>query len=489
MQGWGRWSAVLAAAGAAVAAPAQAETPAWRFHADPVLGTSLDLVAVTRDPADARRAADAARAEIDRLDSLLSGWRPDSELSRLNRSDALAVSPELYAVLSACEQWRTRTGGAFDARQGQVFALRRTAEATEPQTLRRLWTAASEAQVRLDPATRTVFRPQTVTFAPEALAKGYAVDAAMAAARAAAPELAGLMIDIGGDLRCWGQGPANGGWTVGVAEPFEAGDNAAPAVLLRADGRALATGGARADDGYNHIAGGDGHLRASVIAPTAAQADALATALCAMPAQAGMTLAESMPGVEARTVDADGRVRTTSGWRSLVLAPDAPPARLIRTADAAANPAAAPWPAKFAVTIDYRLPQKEARAYSPYVAIWITDENSKLVRGLAMLGGKLDYVSENYIWWRRFGRARPQIVAAISRPTKRAGKYSIVWDGKGDDGQPVGQGKYTVHIEATREDGLHSYQAMEVMLGADPAQAAAEAGDELGAADLHYGRR
>ena len=290
------------------------------------------------------------------------------------------------------------------------------------------------------------------------------------------------MIDIGGDLRCWGRGPD--GWIAGVAAPGAFEDNAAPAVLVRAADRALATSGRR-DEGFHHVVGGAAMSSATVLAPTAAEADALATALCAMPASAGMELVERLPGIEARVVDVDGSVAVSSGWESLTVAPAEAPARLIRAAESVASP----WPDKFAVTVNYELPRRGARAYSPYVAIWITDEGGHLVRALAMLGGKLDYVSENYIWWRRYARSRPQIVAAVSRPTKRPGKYSLVWDGKDDMGAPVGQGRYTVHIEATREDGLHSYQSMEMMLGTAPVDAASPSGDELGPASARYGRR
>jgi thiamine biosynthesis lipoprotein len=488
MPSWNRFAALLAGAGAVASLAAPAQAQAWRFRANPVLGTSLDLVAIAADRAQAKLAADAARAEIARLDALLSGWRADSELARLNAAASLTVSPDLFAVLAACERWRAVTGGAFDARQGDVFALRRAAAGhgvvPDADMLRRLWTAAGACDVGLDAATRTVTRPQAVRFAPEALAKGYVVDAALAAARIAAPGVCGLMIDIGGDLRCWGQGPSGRGWTVGVADPAETADNASPAVMMRADGRALATSGPR-DDGYNHIAGGAAGRRASVIAPTAAEADALATALCAMPVQTGLALVETLPGVEARVAEASGAARVSSGWSATTVSAPEPPARLIRAADSLT----APWPTRFALTIDYELPSRGGRAYSPYVAIWITDENNQLVRALTMLGAKLDYVSENYIWWRRYGRARPQIVAAISRPTRHAGRYSAVWDGKDDLGQPVGQGRYTVHVEAVREKGLHSYQAMELMLAGDPVQAMAPAGDELGDTMVRYGRR
>src|SRR5690348_4263175 len=105
MEGRGRFAAWLGAAGAAaaIAAPASAAAPAWRFHGQ-ALGTSLDIVAVAPARDTARIAAEAARAEIARLDAILSGWRPDSELARLNAADRLAVSEDLYRVIAGTER-------------------------------------------------------------------------------------------------------------------------------------------------------------------------------------------------------------------------------------------------------------------------------------------------------------------------------------------------------------------------------------------------
>ena len=69
---------------AAVSQPAQAAVQ--RFHDDHVLGTSMEFLVAGADTATALRALGAARAEIARLDRVLSGWRPDSELARLNAS-------------------------------------------------------------------------------------------------------------------------------------------------------------------------------------------------------------------------------------------------------------------------------------------------------------------------------------------------------------------------------------------------------------------
>jgi hypothetical protein len=108
-------------AGAALLAPTVLAQPVQaavhRFHEPHVLGASLDMVVVGADAATAARALAAARTEIARLDKVLSGWRPDSELARLNGSTGpLAVSPDLYHVIAACEAWREVCDGAFSAR-------------------------------------------------------------------------------------------------------------------------------------------------------------------------------------------------------------------------------------------------------------------------------------------------------------------------------------------------------------------------------------
>jgi len=488
MSGAMRMLTLLAgAAVGVVAAPAEART----LHLDHVLGTSLDMTAVGQG-ADAAFAA--ALAEIGRLDPLLSGWRQDSELARLNAAAEAEVSPDLYAVIAAAEAWRARSGGAFDGRLGRMEALWRMGEAegAPPDPMRLIAMAARLAPVGLDPATRRVARPAGVALALDGLAKGYVVDAALAAGRSAAPGLKGLMIDIGGDLAVWGTAPSGGRWRLGVADPARPEDNAAPAFTLAAGEGAVATSGAGPRDRtiggrrYPHLIDPRTGLAcanrsATAFAPRAVDADALAAALAVLPPRDGLALAESFPGAEAVVFDGKGRAHATPGWT-------AAPVRLIRTAAPAA--AGAPWPARFAVTVDYEIPRiAEPKAYPPYVTIWITDASNLPVRQLLLLGDDQNYIDQNYIWWRRVGRAAPAVVDAVSRPTRRAGRYSAVWDGKDNAGRPVAQGRYTIHVEAVREHGGHSYQTIQVQLGAEPAEGAAAGSEELGASRVRYGPR
>ncbi|HEY9104454.1 FAD:protein FMN transferase, partial [Chitinimonas sp.] len=192
----------------ASAARQPAEAASWRFHADHVLGTSMDLVAVSHDEATAQEALAVVRAEIARLDQVLSSYRPDSELAALNRCSEMQVSADLFNVVAACEAWREATAGAFSGRLGRALASWQRAAATgqlDLATLQREAAEAAAATVVLDPATRTVRRPEAVEFAMDALAKGYIIDQAMQAARRQVAGLDGLLLDIGGDMRSWGR--------------------------------------------------------------------------------------------------------------------------------------------------------------------------------------------------------------------------------------------------------------------------------------------
>ena len=453
------------AAIAAAAAPAAAQS--HRFHDDHILGTSLDVVAVGGE-GSALVAVAAARAEIARLDRILSGWRDDSELSGLNRrvadGAAIPVSDDLFGVVAAAERWRAASDGVFDARR--VDSGRAMPDA-----------------VVLDPAARSVTRPDGLRLDLDGVAKGWIVDAAVAAARRAAPDLAGLMVDIGGDVRCWGSGPAGGCWRIGVASAGRMDETApAAAVLAIADG-AVASSGSAARGGHI-LSPADGRPAArphaaTVVAGSTADADALATAFTLLPPERSLRIAAGLPGVEAMIVADDGRTWLTDGWDGLT----AGDAGMLRSSDAASA-----WPAGQALTVGYQIPKIEAENYrAPYVAIWVTDEKRQLVRTLLLLGNEARWLDSNYVWWRRYGR-KTEGLDAMTKPSRQPGTYSAVWDGTTDDGARAAPGRYLIHVEAAREHGGHTYQSAELDLGAEPAEVSIPAKEELGALTMRYGK-
>ncbi len=465
----------LGLTGSAIAAlmqPAQAETGTWRFHADHVLGTSLDMAVVAKKPLAAALAIDAARTEIARLDRILSAWRSDSELMALNASQSLAVSPELFAVIVLCEKMRGTTGGAYSARIGRLL------EACKDSA--RLAMKIEAANLHLDASTRTITRPSDVIFAVDGLAKGFIIDRALAAARCV-PGVDGVMVDIGGDLACWGAAPDQKSWRIGMVDAANPSDNAPSLTHLPVRNQAVATSG-RSGRGQltvsplsgarlNHVA------YATAVANSAAEADALATAFSVLPPGEALALADRLPDVAARIVTRKGETLASSRWQCAA------------TPVSVAQAPSGGWPAGFGLNIEYEVPKVNAGTYhNPYVAIWITDESRTLVRTLLVLGKETRWKEENYIYWRRFGRNDVKLVDSVSRPTRPPGQYSIKWDGLDDAGKKVAQGKYVLNIEAAREKGGHTVQRLELTLGADGAVTETKPDGEIGRVRASYGR-
>jgi thiamine biosynthesis lipoprotein len=181
-------------------------------RARPLLGTLVEIRAAGPGGEVRLHAAiDAAFAAVERVQSLMSFHDPGSELSALNREAArrpLAVDARTYEVLAAALELSRRSQGAFD-----ICVAPRLEEwgylpaAAEPAAAGASWT-----DIELLDARRVRFhRPLRIDLG--GIAKGYAVDRAVAALRAAGIE-SGL-VNAGGDLRAFGAQP----WSVVLRHP------------------------------------------------------------------------------------------------------------------------------------------------------------------------------------------------------------------------------------------------------------------------------
>lgn len=502
--------ATFLAAGTALTAivapnPAPQPSHAWRFHADHVLGTSLDVAVATLDVNDAIAAARAARAEIDRLDASFSDWRMDSELAHLNRAGAANLSPALATLLREAAYWRAATNGAFDERLGAVHALwRQAAEQGIQPDLARLRQAVEDAQAYVAPPASggdPFSRPTGVRFGLDGLAKGAIIDAAMDAARRAAPTAHGIMIDIGGDICCYGGSPGRSGWLVGVADPTAPADNGDVIAQIELRDQAIATSG-RGNRDLRFAEGSAPHvldprtgmpirrlLGATVVADRAAEADAMSTALMVMRPEDGLAFVDQRPNAAAFLVAAGGAQSASELWDRLKNAAGNARAQLggeRRPAERQAGPA---WPSGFRVDVSYEVSTiKTSRYRRPYLAMWITDENDRVVRTLLLLGRRPGYADANYQWWSSYGAEARTKLAAVSRATRAPGRYTAIWDGRDDQGRPVTQGRYRLHVEAVRQFGGHAHSVTDLDLRGSAVTKAIPAKSEFGAVRARYGR-
>jgi thiamine biosynthesis lipoprotein len=185
------------------------------------------------------------QAEFDEVDRALSRFRDDSELTALNRlagaGRVVAVSWRLRTMLAAVHRAGRLTGGRFDA---SVLAdLERLGEHGAALDLPGDAAPGGEAVVRLVPAgtprTSLVHVPP-VPVDSGGIGKGLALRWASAAALAALPPGAGLLLEAGGDITIAGTGPP-GGWRVGIEDPVLPGPGGEPLAVLAIERGSVAT--------------------------------------------------------------------------------------------------------------------------------------------------------------------------------------------------------------------------------------------------------
>ncbi len=268
-------------------------------------------VTVARPPPTLSRARleRVVESVLDRVDRQMSSYRPDSELSRFNHSSStgwIVVAPDLVHVTRVALDVAERSTGAFDPTVGALVrawgwggAPQRDAAPT-PTEVAALRAASGRAQLAVQSAPPALRKHAAgLQLDLSGIAKGFAIDEIVS--RLTAHGVDNALVEIGGELRGLGRRTRETPWSIGVEDPTGGHD------LLRialAD-RAIATSGTtrrfrrvgaerrphildpRTGEPISH----DG-IAVSVIAPTAMEADAWATALLVAGPRDGWALAQ-----------------------------------------------------------------------------------------------------------------------------------------------------------------------------------------------------
>src|SRR5688572_1591011 len=107
------------------AAALRAQTDSVFYESRPAMGTTFAVYLYAATAARAATLFDEAFDEIERVEALLSNYRPESELSRLNAhagAAAATVDPELHALLARALALSRATDGAFDITVGRLMS-------------------------------------------------------------------------------------------------------------------------------------------------------------------------------------------------------------------------------------------------------------------------------------------------------------------------------------------------------------------------------
>lgn len=220
------------------------------------------------DPDSVIRALFAWFTEVDER---FSTYKADSEVSRMNRREASAgaLSPDMRAVLDACETLRSDTHGYFDA-----YA--------------------------------------TGSFDPSGYVKGWSVQ--VASDRLLAAGLSNHCVNAGGDIRVRGHGSDDGSWRIGIRHPW---DKMKVAWVLAGDDMAVATSGTyergqHVIDPFRGVPAAE-LSSVTVVGPDLGRADAYATAAVAM-GRRGLDWLAGLPDHSCAAITSDGAAYTSAGW-------------------------------------------------------------------------------------------------------------------------------------------------------------------------------
>ena len=305
-----------------VTVPTHAE---WYSDAQDKMGTRVEVRLWHDDPSVAKRLLSDSMAEFDRIETAMSTYRAESEISNLNAHGAeswVEISTELFDLIRRALKLSVTTDGAFDITYdsvGDLYDFRERIRPTEADIEARLDTIDFRF-VELDTKkSRVRFSRQGVRINLGGIAKGYSVESVIGLLRRAGVEHA--LASAGGDTRLLGD---RGGqpWIVGVRDP-EQEDGIVTRLGL--EDEAVSTSGDYerffVEDGirYHHIlnpsTGKSASLvrSATVIGADATLTDGLSTSVFVLGPDEGLKLIETLPGYEALIIDNSFKVLLSSG--------------------------------------------------------------------------------------------------------------------------------------------------------------------------------
>lgn len=288
------------------------------------MGAPFKIVFYSDDEKVANRAFERAFERIAQLNKVLSDYDLESETSRLCAGAphlaSQTVSADLFEVLAISDEISRQTNGAFDVTVGPLTKLwrraRRQKELPEKAQLSEALRAVGRDGLDLDRAKKSVRLTKTAMRLDfGGIGQGYAADEVLKI-------LSGMgitraLVNASGDVVALEAPPSEKGWKVAIAGLQPKTEPPKSFVWLR-NGSITSSGDAFQSveiDGkrYSHIVdpktglGVDRRIAATCYAPSGTIADALATALCVLPAKQGMEIiSREFPGVEILVVEGVG---------------------------------------------------------------------------------------------------------------------------------------------------------------------------------------
>jgi FAD:protein FMN transferase len=230
------------------------------------MGTTYVVVAYGSDRVKLSAAVDASLEEVERLDRLLSNYRPESEISEINRlagQRPVPVSEEVCRLLEACVRYSRESNGSFDVTVGPLMKVwgfyKGSGRMPHRSEIKGALTRVGYEKIRIDSGARTVeFARPGVEIDPGGIGKGYAVDRMVDILKNSG--VTSALISAGtSTLFAIGTPPGENGWPVTIRHPKDA---SRIALNLRLQDESMSTSG-----NYEKFFWADGKIHSHIMNP------------------------------------------------------------------------------------------------------------------------------------------------------------------------------------------------------------------------------
>ncbi len=296
-----------------------------------LMGNRFEISVVSDDKVWAESQIDAAVAEIQRIERLLTTFSEDSQTNQINGHAGIKpvkVDREVFDLIQRSLRISELTQGAFDITYGSIdkslwnFDTKMIA-LPDPETAKRMVRLINYRNVLLDTEGGTVFLKNTgMRIGFWGIGKGYADEKAKRMMIQNGVESG--IVNAAGDLTTWGQQPDGSPWTIGITDPDA---KEYPFSYLNISDMAVATSGnyeklaVSKGKRYSHTIDPKTGLPVSgiksvtIISPNAEIADAMAIPVTVMGIEVGLNLINQMRGLACIIIDDNNKIYTSKNIR------------------------------------------------------------------------------------------------------------------------------------------------------------------------------
>jgi thiamine biosynthesis lipoprotein len=288
-----------------------------------LMGSKFEITLVDKDSLSAEKNIDKSIDEIRRIENLISEWKPETQISEVNRNAGIKpvkVDAEVFALTEKGIYFSKLTDGAFDI---SIVAMDRIwkfddsmNELPSEESIKNSVKNVGYQNIILDKTNSTIFlKNKGMKIGFGSIGKGYAADKTRELMKNSGVK-AGI-INASGDISAWGNQPDGKPWAIGINNPFK--DDKMAAVLYLKENAVTTSGsyekyaeiqGKR----YSHIMNpktgypSTGLTSVTVVGPNATMANGFSTSLMVLGKKEGLKLIKKFPEYQYLLITDSGKI-------------------------------------------------------------------------------------------------------------------------------------------------------------------------------------